>query len=296
MSGTQRTAELVGTLVRATPEAAKHTAKILRSAGVRPELWPSPGRGVRNATFTPTHLVNLLLALGCGDPIRAVDTVAAFRNLRTDDTVYRTHTRREKLNALMMRGDGYQEVTTRTTSGTLLLPGPTFGAVLDLMVEKLASADMPATLRADLRAATIVATIEPYPSAEIFLPLGDITDSQRYRMHPQQIDLTEGSVSALHRAFYGTAIETLATVWNDAKALRKTGLPANETAASPGREAAAARDQPAEADGCSVQAHPTGEREKSQSPSVSRLGHSQQLDWKLTDAEERKAAAFDAAA
>ena len=49
-----------------------HTAKILRTAaspdGVPLRLWPSPGSGVRNAAFLPRHLVNLLLALGCGDP------------------------------------------------------------------------------------------------------------------------------------------------------------------------------------------------------------------------------------
>jgi hypothetical protein len=75
-----------------------------------------------------------------------------------------------------------------------------------------------------------------------------------------------------------------------------SATPENETAASPAREAAAARDQPAEADGCSVQAHPTGEREKSQSPSALRLGHSQQPARRRTDAEERKVAAFDPAA
>ena len=256
MGGTRRTAERVGELVRATPEAAMHTSKILRTAatsdGVRLGLWPNPGSGIRRTTFTPGQLVNLLLALGCGEPTHAMDTVAAFRSLSTDGKLYRTHTRREKLNALMMMGDGYQEIVTRTTSDNVFLPGPTFGDDLDFMVEMLASPNTTADLRELLKLSTIVITIEPYQSAEIFFHFGDFTDSQRYRMRSQQIELLsleqeERGASALHRAFYGSAMETLGIIWNDTKAaLHKKGPPTNETAASPARDAAAPNQPSAE--------------------------------------------------
>ena len=105
-------------LVRATPEAAMHTAKILRTAaspdGVRLDYGPTLAAACATPPSRRRHLVNLLLALGCGDPIRAVDTVAMFRDLCSEQRASRTYRRRMQLNALML-GDGYQqELLTRT--------------------------------------------------------------------------------------------------------------------------------------------------------------------------------------
>ena len=42
----------------------------------QPRPWSA-----RTAKFTPTHLTNLLLALGCGEPVKAVETVLLFRTM-----------------------------------------------------------------------------------------------------------------------------------------------------------------------------------------------------------------------
>jgi hypothetical protein len=317
MSGTQRMAELVGELANATPEAAKHTAKVLRSAvgpdGKRLGLWPSPGRGVRTAAFTATHLVNLLLALSCGEPVKAEKTVTLLRGLRPMQTNFIRVERREGHPNLLFTGVAGQTTFIEETRGEdPVLPGDCLGECLDFLVEAFAVNAaygyhrVGAKYGHELRSIEVQITVEPQQSAEITRTTEALIECTSYRLTPAQPDLPEQShqsLSKLKRIFDGGAFEALAHIWNDAKASMGNALPTsgqgastNETAASPGREAAAARDRPAEADGCSVQAHPTGEREKSQPPSVSRLGHSQQPDRRVADDEPREGAAFDAAA
>jgi hypothetical protein len=318
MSGTQRMAELVGELVHATPEAAKHTAKVLRSAvgpdGRRLGLWPSPGRGVRTAAFTSTQLVNLLLALSCGEPVKAEETVTLLRRLRPMQTNFIRVERREGLlNQLLFPAAAWQTTFTETPGENPVLPGDSLGECLDFLVEAFAVNAaygyhrVGAVYGHELRSIEVQITVEPQQSAEITRTTNALIERTSYRLTPVQPDLLEQSLQSwteLKRIFYGVAFEALANIWNDAKASIGNALPTggqdastNETAASPGREAAAARDRPAEADGCSMQAHPTGEREKSQPPpSVSWLGHSQQPDGRVTDDEPREGAAFDAAA
>jgi hypothetical protein len=317
MSGTQRVAELVGELVHATPEAAKHTAKVLRSA-VRPDgkrlgLWPSPGRGVRTAAFTATHLVNLLLALSCGEPVKAKETVTLLRRLRPMQTNFIRVERREgHPNLLLFPSAAWQTTFIETPGENPVLPGDCLGECLDFMVEAFAVNAaygyhrVGANYGHELRSIEVQITVEPQQSAEITRTTDALIERTSYRLTPTQPDLLEQSHQSwteLKRIFYGVAFEALANIWNETKASMGNALPTsgqdaptNETAASPGREAAAARDRPAEADGCSMQAHPTGEREKSQPPSVSRLGHSQQPDRRVADDEPREGAAFDAAA
>jgi hypothetical protein len=318
MSGTQRMAELVGGLVHATPEAAKHTAKVLRSAvgpdGRRLGLWPSPGRGVRAVAFTATHLVNLLLALGCGEPVKAVKTVTLLRKLRPmQNNSIRVERRQGQPNLLLPWAD-WQTTFIETSGRNPVLPGDCLGQCLDFLVEAFA-ANAPfgyhpvgANYGHELRSIEVQITVEPTQSAEIIKTTDALIERTSYRLTLVQPDLLKTeqdyqSWSELKRIFGGVAFEALANIWNDAKASMGNALPTsgqdaptNETAASPGREAAAARDRPAEADGCSMQAHPTGEREKSQPPSVSPLGHSQQPDRRVADDEPREGAAFDTAA
>jgi hypothetical protein len=244
-SGTQRTAERIGELVRASSEAAMHTAKILRTAkttdGIRLGLWPNPGSGVRNAKFTPDQLVNLLLALGCGDPIQAADTVATFRSLRAEESASRTHRRRLPHNPLMPDPEGYQETVTTTHAAARML-GPTFGDDLNFMVEELASDDADrAEIRALFRTATIIITLEPQPSAEIVFPSDkNSTDSVRYaarqRQSANQTTKHESAMFARHCTFYGSALEAVASIWIDSQAALHQ--PRSENAATPAREAA----------------------------------------------------------
>ena len=94
----QRTAERIADLVHASSITALHTARILRTAtdaqGKRLDLWPQPGSGARITSYTPTQMVNLLLALAAGEPIRGPEVVADFRSL-PQDTAFLTHTSRE---------------------------------------------------------------------------------------------------------------------------------------------------------------------------------------------------------
>src|SRR4051794_4325330 len=81
----QKTAERIADLVHATPITAGHTARILRTAtdaeGKRLDLWPQPGSGARITSYTPAQMVNLLLALAAGEPIRGPEIVAEFHSL-----------------------------------------------------------------------------------------------------------------------------------------------------------------------------------------------------------------------
>jgi hypothetical protein len=272
MSGTQRTAELVGELVYVSSEAAKHTAKVLRARG---RLWPSPGRGVRNATFTVTHLTNLLLALGCGEPVRAVETVSLFGGLRLVGVP--SVTRLTWVTNPLQPPEEPTETNIKTRLADELpqmVPG-TLGETLDFVVAGLADPSVDEGLRNVFRTSEVWVTIKPNPRAEFRLRMGGETFTWTYKPLPAQPDLPIPvqeylKSSELRRAFNGHAFEKLATIWY-------------ETATSPAREAAAARDQPARADGCRAQAHPIGERERSQSR---RVGHSHQPPKGVADVRQ----------
>jgi hypothetical protein len=275
MSGTQRTAEAVGELVYASREAALHCAKVLRARG---GLWPAPGRGVRNAAFTETHLSNLLMALGLGEPVRAVETVTLFRALRRAGPP--TVTRVRETNPLLLPPGAQSETTIETRQGSELPPvADSLGGMFDIMVLALADPNTPEGVRYIFRTSEMQVTINPSPGAQLTLRMDDKTYTWAYQPMPAQSELpipalTNPKTAELQRTFYGYAFDRLAAIWNDTQTAASGRSSANETAASRPGEAAAARDQPAEADGCSAQTHPTSEREKPQSRR--RAGHSHQ--------------------
>jgi hypothetical protein len=221
-------------LVHVSPVTALHTSRTLRTAtdakGRRLDLWPQPGSGARITSFTPGQIVNLLLALGAGDPIRGPEVVATFRSLPNPGTAFLTHIRRMPRNALMVDPEGYQETISRFTSKEPFLSGPTLGDDLDTMVEALADADTPANAREFLRSARIILTLAPSRAAEIQIPMGD-----GFTQHIAYAVEQTAAPSALYRRLEGSvgetmgALEALSVIWREnQEALRP---PTNETAA-----------------------------------------------------------------
>jgi hypothetical protein len=251
----QRTAERIADLVHASSITALHTARILRTAtdaqGKRLDLWPQPGSGARITSYTPTQMVNLLLALAAGEPIRGPEVVADFRSL-PHGTASLTHTSRETRhpNALLQYPLSPYSLTTtiRSPSKEPLLSGPTLGDDLDAMVEALADADTPANAREFLRSTRIILTLKPRRSAAIFIPSGESTQEIAYG------EEQPATPSTLHRLLAGSAGETmgameaLSVIWREnQEALRP---PTNETAAihpCQGTNAAALSQPPAPA-------------------------------------------------
>ena len=246
----QRTAERIAELVHASPVTALHTSRILRTAtdaqGRRLDLWPQPGSGARITSFTPTQMVNLLLALAAGEPIRGPEVVA--------DVPEPAQSRHGVLDAhpagAAQRADEWTlKAITETISkfrARPLLSGPTLGDDLDAMVEALADADTPANAREFLRSARIILTLAPRRAAEILIPTGESTQQIAYG------EEQTAAPSALFRLLEGStdetmgAMEALSVIWREnQEALRP---PANETAAihpCQGTNAAAPSQPPA---------------------------------------------------
>ena len=255
--GTTEVAERVGAIVPASPGSSAVVAKMLRTATVADGsslgLWPAPGKGVRHAAFTSTHLVNLFLALGCGSPVDAVAIVELFRGLRPDQETREARTRIiEGGNRLMTPFDFQATFTETVIKHEAVLPANTFGEALDTLVEWLADPEMTSTLRNTIRNSRVLITIEPRPMAEIVIQF-DGTDRPKwkttFRPTEQPDLLMENSPSSptseLQRVFYGAAFEALATIWNGTRATSGLGLfqnggqskiPAKKNAA-PGRAA-----------------------------------------------------------
>jgi len=246
----QRMAERIAELVHASPVTALHTARTLRTAtdakGRRLNLWPQPGSGARITSFTPSHMVNLLLALGAGDPIRSSQIVAEFRSLSHPGTAVWVHVKDEPLNALMDR-EGSQETITRFTDKEPLLHGPTLGDDLDFIIETLASTDESDERREYLRLAKVILALAPSRAARILIPMGTgLTHQVAYAG-----EQTAAS-SALYRVLEGSteetmgAMEALAIIWRENQAALRP--PTKETAAlhpCQGMNAAAPSQPPA---------------------------------------------------
>ena len=218
-SSTQLAAERVGGLVKATPEASLYTAKLLRTAvgtdGLRLDLWPAPGRGVRNAKFQSSHLINLLLALGCGAPVEAVDTVETFRGMLPENQTMESR--------LVRRDDAGFRLSETEVHSSPVLPGDTLGEALDWIIETLADPATSPEVRNDLRAARVFVTIEPSPSANIvirFVGKDQPVWSTAYWPvnHQPTLIPPPRPTGELQRVFYGAAFEALATIWNGTKA------------------------------------------------------------------------------
>jgi hypothetical protein len=322
-TGIQLTAELVGALVEgATPEGALNVAKILRMAGRRLglDLWPSPGSGKRAADFTAGHLTNLLLALACGVPTQAVETVQRF------STIPRAGPPREHWqesqefahDANILQGpEIYASAPLRTTTTVvtrdrddLLAKSPDFfpdtlGQLFDHFVTQWADPGTSEATRTVLRKATVLVALGRRPWAEYVqsgIPGADGLLYLRYA----EADLPSAELAApttrRQVVFDGALFERLGAIWvgtlvaAPSPIILTTGgqaLSADETAASLAGEAAALGDPPAMADGCPSQVHPIGEREKPQPPSVSRIGHLPPDNWRVSD-EGRKGAALGA--
>ena len=250
-SGTQRAVEQIAPLVRAPLEGALHTAKVLRIAtnddGTRLNLWPSPGRGVRNALLSTTHCVNLLLALGCGRPVNAAETVQTFRRLQRNKS---RETLTEVVEGNRLLSFTRKVIETETTTFDAPMFGATFGESLDFLVEGLGKNDMQDDLRASIESARIIVTIEPHPMAEIVVHWDGPNSRairESYSLVPLQPDLAlDGEdvpvTGELQRVFYGVALVALAKVWKGAaSAAGRSASPesgqdqsADENAALPG--------------------------------------------------------------
>jgi hypothetical protein len=70
-------------MLKASPSAAAHYIRTLKEA--EPSLWFRVGRGRTEAPLSPSHLVNVVLAFVCGQPVEAPANVALFRSLRIED-------------------------------------------------------------------------------------------------------------------------------------------------------------------------------------------------------------------
>jgi hypothetical protein len=197
MSGTNssaKVAERIAALVGASQATALHTARTLRTAkdakGRRLNLWPQPGSGARDIAYTSTQMINLLLALAAGDPIRGPEIVASFRGLR-----------RERWYA--------GQVTP--------LPGPTLGHDLDFITETLASGDDEG--REYLRLAQVFLTFLPRPASRILIEMpGGIGHHIIYgvaqtRVPAELYRILEGSTDEMTGA-----MESLAIIWRETQA------------------------------------------------------------------------------
>jgi len=218
-------------------------------------LWPSPGRGVRNAQFTSTHLTNLLLALRCGDPVRAVETVETFRDLRPEPTTWKTASAVTETspNKLISAVSPEVPVVSRQVTVTQSLHADypifeqtTLGGVLDWLIETLADPSCDKRLLRVLRDIEVFVTIEPTPSAEVTLSFPEGTLSTSYHLHAQQQDSSlsnQGQNFWKHQCvFYGAAFDALATLWNEAKvASGHTTVPSDGRALSTNENAAPGR-------------------------------------------------------
>jgi hypothetical protein len=322
-TGTQETAELVGALVEdVTPVGAVGAAKILRLAGRREgiDLWPSPGSGARAALFKPSHLINLLLALQFGRAAHAAETVARYRAVPRRGTPCET-----MLENSLVRPDEdapippsfWRMTTTRTvrmrpeylTEFAGWFPD-TLGAAFDTVLLSAANPNIPEASRGLLRGSAIEVAPGRSPRADVVLRTwrgSDLEVRTRYAPPAPETPAERDAQMIPSLVFFrGELFEKLATIlvgtWvaGGYDALLEPGGPpmsaADETAASPAREAAAPGDPPATTDGCPTQAHPRHEREKPQPPSVSRVGHLPLTDWGVTDADKGRNGAAAAAA
>lgn len=245
----QRTAERIAELVHATPITALHTARILRTAadaqGKRLGLWPQPGSGARITSYTHGQMVNLLLALAAGEPIRGREVVDAFRSLQPGQS-YSTFTKLEPANALAPPGTPSRAITMRSPSKPLL-SGENFGEVLDNMIKDLADAACPTDVREALRSAWIVLTLAPHCAARVVVPTsGDFTIETHYGEEQPPTSSTLARLLAGSAGETMGVMETLATIWREnQEALRP---PTRETAAvhpCQGTNAAALSQPPA---------------------------------------------------
>ena len=256
--GTTEVAERVGAIVPASPGSSAVVAKVLRTAttadGTSLGLWPAPGKGVRHALFTSTHLVNLFLALGCGSPVDAVKIVALFRGLLPDQETRETRMQvTEGGNRLVSAFDFQTTFTETIIKHEPVLPADNFGEALDILVEWLADPATTPGVRDAIRNARVVVTIEPHPIAEIIIRFeGNDRPSWRTTLRPAQqqsdslgAERFSSPTSELQRVFYGAAFEALATIWTGTRAASGPGLlqsggqektPATKNAA-PGRAA-----------------------------------------------------------
>ncbi len=259
-SGVQKTAEQVGAVVNASPEAAKFTAKILKwatdSDGGRLGLWPSPGSGVRKVLFSTTHLTNQLVALGCGTPGKAAETVLQFRSMVPEHGMHRTSTITEVVqegpNALIPKSTRRSTLREANVAGHSVISGKTFGEALDWLVDQFASPETGEEFRDLYRRARVIVTIEPYPSARIILHFpparpGDPKEEldTTYRPEPSQADLLptepEQVNGELQRVFYGTAFEALANILSGVNATSgRSTVPSGGQKQSTNRNAALA--------------------------------------------------------
>lgn len=176
--------------------------------------------------FTPAHLTNLLLALGCGSPVDAVETVALFRGLRPDQETRKTSTQVAKTGNPLMSPSDYQSIYTEAVINRRpVVTTEDFGSALDVLVETLADPTTLPTISEAMRNARVLITIKPQPLAEIIIQFpGEDHPSLKtvYRLVQQQPDLlTAGSrsspASELQRVFYGAAFEALATIWRETR-------------------------------------------------------------------------------
>ncbi len=271
------------------PSAVSVAARTLREAGT--DLWPQgqKGGGRGAAHIEPRHLVSLALALVAADPAAtAPEAVVAFRALTPHHSSVRPV---------------HSDLTARLLAEAGVLDAADFGGALERLVELVADPDRNAL--ALLTQAELVAelTLDPrHPQAAIRC------HSAEMRFGPPHAPPPILRVALLHAPLFGV----LATLWDDTRRYRVdtplgqifagtrrdalaanrryfkqrslsqlgasgSATPENETAASPGREAAATRDQStAHTDGeTGILLNPEGRRarEKSQAFSYQRTGH-----------------------
>jgi hypothetical protein len=96
-----------------------YTARRLREQ--QPPMWLHPGSGVRRVTLTVEPMVNLMLAAGVRNPIRAPEIVRRLRDLRIEDDQHREHFGGSLPGGQIVRG------------GVVI--AETFGATLEAILE-----------------------------------------------------------------------------------------------------------------------------------------------------------------
>ena len=232
--------ERIAALVHATPVTALHTARVLRTAtdaeGKRRDLWPQPGSGARITSYTPTQMVNLLLALAAGEPIRGPEVVDEFRSLSAGET-YWTSTRRTPHPSLLLQypESPYSQTNIVRSPSRPLLWGKNLGEDLDEMVWVLANDAFSADLREALRSTRIFLTLAPRPAAMLVIPNPKPTSDEHSETTTLYGSEQPAAPSALVRLLAGSdgenagALEALAAIWREnQEALRP---PKKETAA-----------------------------------------------------------------
>jgi hypothetical protein len=177
----------------------------------------------------------------------------------------------------------------------------TLGQLFDNLITEFAHPAMTETGRACLQQTEILVALGRRPWAEVVLRglpasgTDTITLFTRYEM-PLAAEQRDAPMTRPQVVFDGALLDRLAAIWVGTQAAAPGPiLSTDETAASPAREAAVSGDPPAYADGCPQQAHPRGERDKPQPPSVSRVGHLPLDDtWRVPDGRTNPALATGA--